>query len=215
MVLFGEIVPGGESRSGREGGIGLRRFRGILEAIRRRARVVPLPGAACAADVELCAGDHCRARQVSLAFAGGFSDHLEYVAPLLSALRLPGHFFIPPDQIGLPGRVHISQLRITDTSLPGIRLEVDCSGETPESLRRQVERLRQTARMLRHLSGRVPAYVWLGSRSLDARLSLLLSQSGYAGALCFDPPPALVGRGIRLLQAKRPPDGLWARLLAA
>ena len=122
---------------------------------------------------------HSRA---ALVFVGGDQGHVRYAAPLLEALGLPAHFFIPLDQLGRSGRLELQDL-VTLRQYHGIRLELDLSSAPPLTCRDLAAALGDGRSVLKACSGQIPRFVWTSTGSIPRRFRFLLEQFGIAGVV--------------------------------
>lgn len=197
VIVIGDVAPGGSQFPCAERPLGVAALREVIERLRSDAAIVPITQAALPDNP----WREERARtQVSLAFAGGYAGHCEYVVPLLVALEIPAHLFVPLEQIGQRGRASLVELRAAGAQR-GIRLEVDLSTDPPHTLWGQVEVLRRAAATLAQPRGPRPRYVWFGSQALDVRARLLLQQTGYTAAITEVMPAPAARRGAPILPA--------------
>jgi peptidoglycan/xylan/chitin deacetylase (PgdA/CDA1 family) len=196
-VLALERVIPGAGRGLRLPGhcMGLSALRDLLRRLTERAQVASL------GDLE---PTHTRERpRVALAFLGGHASHARYVAPLLDALGLEAHFFVPCETIGKCGHLSLKEIA-TLRHCRRVHVDVDLSALVSRSSWRTADRLRDSAAILEAHTGRACRYVWVGRGQWDRRLPMLLRHARYIGVVSCGFPRNARFDGLRLLAATRP-----------
>ncbi len=198
-VLALEHVIPGAGRGLRFPGhcMGLTALRDLLQRVADRARVASLCELLPAATV----GE--MRPHVALAFLGGHASHARFVAPLLEALGLAGHFFVPYETIGKPGHLSLGQIAALRYHRH-VHVELDLSSLPPGSSWRMADRLRESAATLEAHTGRRCRYVWVGPRQWDRRLPVLLRHQRYTGVVSPHFPRDARFGGLHILPATRP-----------
>jgi len=143
------------------------------------------------------------ARGIALAFVGGHHGHAQWAGPLVEALGLCAHFFVPLESIGLPGRMTLFQLEELGRCR-GAKIELDLSLTRPRTTRSLATQIRQRAATLRSRTGHRPRYAWVRGEEWDGRLSLLLQQHRFQGAVSADIARHEVAERTPLLAARYP-----------
>ena len=142
-------------------------------------------------------------QRIALAFLGGHASHARYVAPLLDALGLEAHFFVPCETIGKRDHLTLKDIAAL-RHCRHVHVDVDLSTVVSRSSWRTADRLRDAAATLEAHTGRACRYVWVGRRQWDRRLPLLLRHTRYAGVVSRGFPRDARFGGLSLLAATRP-----------
>ncbi len=162
------VTPGGGKGVSGHDSMEVTSLRRLLGDIKNQFDVLP---------IDEISGRESNRSQSILIFAGAYQGHLRYIAPMLEAMDLVGHFFISLRQIGLPGRMDL--VDITDISRSqAVRLGIDLTPTPLTTSRALAECLEKTDKVLQHCVGYAPQIVYTPEVNIPRRFRFLLSQSG-------------------------------------
>ncbi len=179
---------------------GVTALRDVLGRLLRRASVTALPPdrrpatseGRCPAqtrDRPSVLSEGGRRRRLALAWTGGWAWQASRVAPLLEALALPAHLFVPVERLGCAHALRIEDLAVL-ARVRDLHLELDLSMRLPAGSRDLDRWLACACRTLAFHTGRAPRHAYLGRAPCGRREGFLLSQHGIEGAVTRSVPGA-------------------------